>query len=64
MHTCGFVTRVVAAAVLTAGLMPGAVFASDNESPAWHKEATTLKYDRAALEQRWRARIQVFWTMG
>lgn len=38
--------------------MPGAVFASDDQGPAWHKEATTLKYDRAALEQRWRGRIQ------
>jgi len=47
MHHRGFVTCVVAAAWLTTGLLPGAVVASDDPGPAWHKEATTLKYDRA-----------------
>ena len=64
MHHRGFVTCVVAAAWLTTGLLPGAVVASDDPGPAWHKEATTLKYDRAALEQRWRARIQGFLDRG
>jgi hypothetical protein len=64
IHTCGFMTRAVAAALLTVGLMSGAVVASDAQGPAWHEEATTLKYNRAALEQRWRARIQVFLDRG
>jgi hypothetical protein len=43
IHSCGFVTRAVAAALLTTGLMSGAVFASDGQGPVWRKEATTLK---------------------
>jgi hypothetical protein len=64
MHYGGLATRVVTAGLLTAGLMSGALFASDDTGPAWHKEATTLRYDRAALEQRWRARIQSFLDRG
>ena len=64
IHHCGFMTRVVAAALLIAGLLPGAVFASDDQDPAWHKEATALQYDRAGLEQRWRGRIQGFLDRG
>ena len=64
MHGSGFVTGFIAAAVLVAGWMPGTVFADDDEGPDWHKEAPTLRYDRAALEQRWRARVQGFLDRG
>jgi hypothetical protein len=64
IHSCGFVTRAAAAALLTTGLMSGAVFASDGQGPVWHKEATTPKYDRAGLEQCWRGRIQGFLDRG
>src|SRR4030067_487606 len=64
MHHRGFVTCVVAAAWLTTGLLPGAVVASDDPGPAWHHEETTLKDDRADLEQRGRARIQGFLDRG
>lgn len=64
MHFAGFTTSVVTAALLSAGLMSNAVLASDDPGPVWHKEATTLKYERAALEQRWRARIQGFLDRG
>jgi predicted TIM-barrel fold metal-dependent hydrolase len=61
---CGTARRVLIAALLSAVLTPLAVPASDDEGPVWHREATTLKYERAALEQRWHARIQGFLDRG
>jgi predicted TIM-barrel fold metal-dependent hydrolase len=50
------VTALLAAAV--------PALAGDADAPDWQSEATTLKFDRATLEQRWRSRIQRFLDKG
>lgn len=50
--------------VVLGGVLP--VMAQDGQDGMhdWHKEATTLKYDRATIEQRWRSRVQSFLDKG
>lgn len=56
-------TTKLGLAVLLASLVSLPVKAQDSAA-AWRNEPTTLKHDRASLEQQWRSRIQSFLDKG
>jgi predicted TIM-barrel fold metal-dependent hydrolase len=49
---------------LAGSVLPVLALEPEGGMPAWQNEATTLKYDRISLVQRWRSRIQGFLDKG
>lgn len=49
---------------LAGSVLPVLALEPEGGMPAWQNEATTLKYDRISLVQRWRSRIQGFLDNG